>query len=384
MRPCFARIHLERLRNNFREMKALAGEAVELFPVVKADAYGHGAIQCAKALLAEDARTFCVACVEEAREIIDSGILARFILLSGIFPGEEKEVIQYGLIPVVSDFETAESLSAAAKSSGKKIKIHLKVDTGMGRLGILPEDFNRLFSSIKGLEGLEVEGVLSHLSCADSVKGKDTAFTRKQIEDFQVIEKALARSASPIKYFHLAQSAGLVKYPEARFNSGRPGLILYGADPFYPAEVRLPRIEPVMGLMTKVMLVKTVPQGSSISYGAATVVKRKSRVGVVPIGYDDGLPRSLPAGFHFSVRGNPAPLLGVVTMDLIMINLTEIPDAKAGDDVIIFGKEPEGEVNVSALAHSARTIAYEIFCPAGQTREAGISGRGIESQPGRF
>jgi alanine racemase len=236
----------------------------------------------------------------------------------------------------------------------------------MGRLGVLPEDFNQLFSSVKNLEGLEIEGALSHLSCADSVKEKDAAFTRKQIEDFQVIEKALSRSASNTRYFHLAQSAGLVKYPEARFNSARPGLILYGADPFYPAEVRLPRIEPVMSLLSKVFLVKTVPQGSSISYGAATVVKRKSRVGVVSIGYDDGLPRSLPAGFHFSVRGKPAPMLGVVTMDLIMIDLTEIPEAKAGDEVVVFGKEHEGEVNVSSLAHAAKTIAYEIFCRLGK------------------
>jgi alanine racemase len=368
MRPCSAKIHLDRLQANFREVKALAGANVELFPVVKADAYGHGAIQCAKALLAEGARTFCVACVEEALEIIESGVLARFILLSGVFPGEEKEILQYGLIPVLSDLENAQTLSAAAKRQNKKVKVHLKVDTGMGRLGVLPEDFSELYNGVRGMEGLEIEGVLSHLACSDSLKEKDVQFTDKQVQDFQVIKKALSQQDAGIRYFHLAQSAGLMKYPESYFNSSRPGLILYGASPFHPAETGAgaPKVDPVMSLVSKVSLLKTMPQGSSISYGATTIVKRKSRVGVVSIGYADGLPRSVPAGFHFMVKGRPAPLLGVVTMDWIMVDLTEVPEAKTGDEVIIFGKEDEGEVSVSALAHAGRTISYEIFTRLGK------------------
>jgi len=366
MRPCHARIHLDRLRSNFREMKALAGEGVELFPVVKADAYGHGAIPCAKALLAEGARTMSVACLEEAREIIDSGVVARFILLSGVFPGEEKEVVQYGLIPVVSDVESAELLSAAAKAQNKKLKVHLKVDTGMSRLGVLPEDFSALYNRVRQLEALEVEGVLSHLSCSGSLKDKDVAFTQKQVQDFSLIRQALLAKGSDIKYFHLTQSAGLLRWPDSYFNSARPGLILYGVNPFYPAEVKAPRLEPVMSLLSKVCLIKTVPQGSAVSYGAATVVKRRTRVGVVSIGYADGVPRSLAPGFHFMVRGKPAPLLGVVTMDLLMIDLTEIEEARPGDEVVIFGKESQGEVKVAALAHSAKTIAYEVFTRLGK------------------
>ena len=366
MRPCYAKVHLDRLRGNFSELKEMAGGEVELFPVVKADAYGHGSIPCAKALLAEGVRTFCVACVEEALEIIESGVLARFILLSGVFPGEEKDVVQYGLIPVVSDLETAQRLSLATRANARKVKVHLKVDTGMGRLGVLPEDFSRLYNEIKGLEGVEIEGVLSHLACSDSLKDKDVAFTQKQIEDFQVIKQALARQGDGVRYFHLAQSASLVRYPSSYFNSARPGLVIYGADPFYPNQVKMPRVEPVMSLLSRICLVKTVPQGSTISYGSRTVLKRRSRVGVVPIGYADGVPRSTPAGFHFKVRGEPAPLLGVVTMDFVMVDLTEIPGAKVDDEVLIFGKEPEGEVNASVLAHSAHTISYEIFTRLGK------------------
>jgi len=380
MRPCLARIHLDRLRANYREIKAVCGEGVELFPVVKADAYGHGAIPCAKALLSEGVRTLCVACVEEALEIIDSGVLARFILLSGVFPGEEKDVLQYGLIPVISDLESAQMLDLAVKNSrtgrGKKIKVHLKVDTGMGRLGVLPEDFSGLLNGIRKLDGLEVEGMLSHLSCAGSSSEKDVRFTNKQIEDFQMIQSALARQGTPVRFFHLAQSAGLIKYPESRFNSARPGLAIYGADPFYPrqsedgrggeSEAKMPHLEPVMSLISRICLIKTVPQGSAISYGATTVVKRKTSLGVVSVGYADGLPRSVPAGFNFMVRGRPGALLGVVTMDLIMIDLTEIPEARLGDEVVIFGKEPRGEVSVSALALSGGTIAYEIFTRLGK------------------
>ena len=366
MRPCLARIHLDRLRSNYREIKALAGEGVELFPVVKADAYGHGAVQCARALADEGVRTFCVACVEEAQELLDSGLAGRFLLLSGIFPGEEKEVVRLGLIPVLSDLDAARRLSEEARRQNKKVILHLKVDTGMGRLGVLPEGFSEAYNEISKLAGVEIEGVCSHLSCADSLREKDENFSRKQIEDFALIQTALLKKGAGIKYYHLAQSAGLIKYPDSHFNSARPGIILYGASPFYPAEVRLPAILPVMSLLSKVGLLKTVPPGSSISYGATTVLKRKSRVGVVSIGYADGLPRSLPAGFHFMVRGRPAPLLGVVTMDLIMIDLTEIPEAREGDEVVVFGREPDGEVNASALAHAVRTISYEVFTRLGR------------------
>jgi alanine racemase len=368
MRPCDAKIHLDRLRANFREVKSLAGPKVELFPVVKADAYGHGAIQCARALLAEGARTFCVACVEEALEIIESGVLARFILLSGIFPGEEKEVLQYGLIPVLSDLASAQALSAAARRQNKKVKVHLKVDTGMGRLGALPENFSELYRAVRSEESLEVEGVLSHLACSDSLKEKDLNFTKKQVQDFQVIEKALAGQDPAIRYFHIAQSAGLSKYPESYFNSSRPGLILYGASPFFPVETAptAPKVDPVMSLVSKLALIKDAPQGSTISYGATTTLKRKSRVGVVSIGYADGLPRSTPAGFPFLVRGRPAPLLGVVTMDWIMVDLTDIPEAETWDEVVIFGREDSGSVDVSALANAGRTISYEIFTRLGK------------------
>jgi len=365
-RPCIARIYLDRLQANYRRIKELAGAEVEIFPVVKADAYGHNSVECAKALVKEGVATLCVACVEEALEIMESGVPARFILLSGCFPDEEATVVKMGLIPAVSELETCRRLSAEAEKQGKKVKVHIKVDTGMGRLGVLTEGFSELLKSVSALESIEIEGILSHLSSADLDQTGYVKYTKRQIEDFALIINALKLRKPEIKYYHLAGSAGLLKYPEARFNAVRPGLMLYGADPFYPGGQNPLPLEPVMSLVSRICLLKNLPAGSRISYGGKTVLERKSRVGVVPLGYADGLPRSTPAGFNFLVLGKPAPLLGVVTMDFIMVDLTEIPEAGPGEEILIFGREGSAGVGVEELAMSGRTISYEIFTRIGK------------------
>jgi len=365
-RQCFARIYLNRLRNNFQRIQRLVGSSVELFPVVKADAYGHNSIECAKALIKEGVKTFCVACAEEAIEILDSGVNARFILLSGVFPGEEKIVVERGLIPVVSEAGACERLAKEAQKQGRNAMVHLKIDTGMGRLGVCPEGFSDLLKSVSHLKRLEIEGVLSHLSSADSHSPEAVKYTKAQIDDFSLIVKALQAQMPSVRYFHLAGSAGMVKYPEARFNSARPGLMLYGANPFYPEKLAKLNLDPVMSLVSRICLIKTLPQGSRISYGGKTILKRTSRVGVVPAGYADGIPRSAPPGFEFLVKGKPAPLLGVVTMDLIMVDLTDIPEAKPGDEILLFGREGRSELRVEKLAQACHTISYEIFTRLGK------------------
>ncbi len=365
-RPCMARIYLNRLRLNYQKTRELAGAGVEIFPVVKADAYGHNAIACTKALLAEGARTFCVASADEALEIIESGVKARFLLLSGMFPGEESTVVRHRLIPAVSELGTCARLDAEARSQGRKVRVHVKVDTGMGRLGVSAEGFPQFLAELSRLSGIEIEGVLSHLSCADSHAPEFEQGSAEQIHDFQLIVKALAPGRPELKYFHLAGSAGLIKYPAARFTSARPGLMLYGADPFYPEATGAIELSPVMSFMSKICLIKTLPEGSRISYGGKSALTRKSRVGVAPLGYADGLPRSTPPGYGFLVRGKPAALLGVVTMDLIMVDLTDIPEAEAGDELLIFGREPSGEGRVEKLASAGRTISYEIFTRLGK------------------
>lgn len=371
MRPGFARIHLERLSANYLALRTLlAREAkeLELFPVVKADAYGHGAVACAKALVTLGAKTLCVACLEEALELKEAKVNADFILLSGIFEGEEKETVNNGFMPVLSDLETAKLLNQVALREGKIARVHLKIDTGMGRLGVVPEEFAKFYSEIKSLSRLKIEGIMSHLSSANSKKPEDIEYTQKQIETFQMIHSALKQSkedSAGIRYFHLAQSACLLRYPLSHFNSARPGLILYGANPFSPEQKGLEGFQPVMSLISKIALIRTLPSGSAISYGRLTTLKRKSRIGVVPIGYADGLPRGTKPGFGFLVRGKKAQLLGAVTMDLIMIDLTEIPEARLNDEVLIFGKEEQGIVRVEALAESANTIPYELFTRIG-------------------
>jgi len=364
-RPCTARIHLNRLRRNYRKARRFAGAGVEPFPVVKADAYGHGARACARALRAEGVRTFCVASADEALELIESGVKARFLLLSGMFPGEERTVVKHGLIPAVSELKTCERLAAEAARQGKPARVHLKADTGMGRLGVAGEGFSELAASVLELPGIKVEGLLSHLACADSGEPESAAYTRRQIEDFTLLQAALARQHPGTKYFHLSGSAGLLLYPAARFNAARPGLMLYGADPFYPEPLNPLELEPVMSLLSEICLVKDLPKGSRISYGGRSVLAKSGRVGVVSLGYADGLPRSTPPGHNFLVRGKPAPLLGVVTMDLIMVDLAGIPKARAGDQALFFGREKGGELRVEALAEAGGTISYEIFTRLG-------------------
>jgi len=371
MRPCFVRIHLERLSANYLALRTLLkreAKEPELFPVVKANAYGHGAVACAKTLFGLGAKTLCVACLEEALELKQAKVNADFILLSGIFEGEEEEIVNNGFVSVLSDLETAKILNRFTLREGKRARVHLKIDTGMGRLGVVPEQFAKLYSEIKNLSGLKIEGIMSHLSSANSKKPEDIEYTQKQIETFQMIHSALQHSkenSAGIRYFHLAQSAGLLRYPLSHFNSARPGLILYGANPFYPDQQGLEEFQPVMSLISKIALIRTLPSGSAISYGRLTTLKRKSRIGLVPIGYADGLARATKPGFGFLVRGKKAQLLGVVTMDLIMIDLTEIPEAQIGDEVLIFGKEEQGLLQVETLAESANTIPYELFTRIG-------------------
>ena len=375
-RPLTAKIHLARLKKNYLVLKNLAGEEVELFPVIKADAYGHSAPHCARALKELGVKRFCVASLEEALELIEQGLEAEFILLSGIFPEEEPTVVRFGLIPCLSDLESARRLSQEALRQGRKARVHIKLDTGMGRLGFLPEEMGKVAGELAELKGLEIEGVLSHLSQADTSSPEAKEYTQKQIQDFSLLAEALKQKFPEIKYLHLAGSAGLVSYPEARFNASRPGIFLYGASPFYPEPAPV-MPEPVMSLVSKIALVKTLPAGSKISYGGKTTLKKTTRVGVVPVGYADGLPRSTPPGFEFLVNGKPAPLLGVVTMDLIILDLSQCPEAKPQTEVLIFGKENQSELRVEKLAHSAKTISYEVLVRVGRRAKKQF----IDSEP---
>ncbi len=377
-RPLKALIHLERLKKNYQHLKELVGEGVELFPVIKANAYGHGAFQCARALKELGVKRFCVASLEEALELIEQGIDAEFILLSGVFPEEEPAVVRFGLIPCLSDLETARRLNQEALRQGRKARVHIKLDTGMGRLGFLPEEIGKVVEELAEMKGLELEGVLSHLSQADSSSQEAEEYSQKQIQDFSLLAEAVKKKISGLKYFHLAGSAGLIRYPRARFNSARPGIFLYGANPFYP-ETSPIMPEPVMSLVSEVALIKTLPAGSKISYRGKTTLKKTTRVAVVPVGYADGLPRSILPGFEFLVNGKPAPLLGVVTMDLIILDLSACPQAKPGDEVLLYGRENQAELRVEKLADSAGTISYELLVRVG--RRAKKQFIDIDSEP---
>lgn len=367
MRPSKAIFDLNKLKVNFARIKTIVGDRVEIFPVVKANAYGHGALPVALTLEKNfEIKNFCVANLEEALELKKAGIKGGMIILGGVIPGEEEEIIQNGFKPVVSQEQEIDRLSSIAKKLEKKVTVHLKIDTGMGRIGCLAEELKSFISTLESCEMVEVEGVMSHFSSASLLDKDSKEFTKAQLDNFILLKKGIENTKLKPRYWHIANSAGIINYPGSHLNSVRPGLILYGADPF-AEELKEPdeSWQPVLSLVSRISIIRRLPGGSSISYGRKTVLSRASKVGIVPIGYADGLPQTTPPGFHFLVRGNWASLLGRVTMDLIVIDLTDVPSAKPGDEVILVGTQGELAIRPEALALASGRITYEFFTNLG-------------------
>ncbi|RLA82166.1 MAG: alanine racemase [Deltaproteobacteria bacterium] len=291
-------------------------------------------------------------------ELREAGVKADIVLLGGFREGEEEEIVNYGLIPFVFGREMAERLSRRAKASGRKVRIHLKVDTGMGRLGVLPEEVKEVVVGILGLPCVELEGIASHLSTADEGDG----YLREQIRRFLQVKAIVDGLGLRVKY-HLANSAALFSLPEAHFDMVRPGIALYGVHPSRAFRERffLP-LKPVMTWKTKIIEVRRVPAGWGISYGCTFVTGRPSRIAALAVGYADGYPRSLSNKAQVLIRGRRAAVVGRVTMDWTLIDVTDMPDVGVGDEVVLFG---EG-LGAEELASWAGTIPYEILCLAGK------------------
>jgi alanine racemase len=363
-RPTEAIIDLDSLAKNYKAAKDLLSEQTEIFPVVKANAYGHGSIETVKKLKQSGAEKFCVALVDEALELIDSGVEADYIILGGIFPGEEELAVRHDLRPVIFRAKDAEVLDKEAGRQDKQIKVHIKLDTGMGRIGVDPMEIFQFIEDVAGRKNIKIEGLLSHLSVSSSDDEDDIRYTRDQLSSFLLIKKGLEKKSYQIPCFHMANSGGLLRYPESRHNAVRPGILLYGSSP--SADVKIPEeIKGVMSIRSKTCFLKKVPEGTSISYNRETKVERESLIATVPIGYEDGLPRRLPAGFEFIVNGARAPLAGVVTMDMIMLDVTDVKGVSEGDEVIIIGGQGKESVSVEDISKASGTITYEILTNIG-------------------
>ena len=356
---CF--IDLDALRWNLRQVRKTIGSRVKILSMVKANAYGHGAAAVARALEAEGSDAFGVATVEEAVELRHAGIRSPIMVVAGVFLEQLNDFFEYTLIPAVHDVETLRRLEEAIASRGRSLEFHLKIDTGMGRIGLLPAEIDAWLPELKKLKSLKIAGVFSHFSHAESVEGD---YTRRQLQVFQsVVSRMRSENIAP-PLVHLANSAATITLPAAYFDMVRPGLMLYGV---YPSPIMAQQItlKPVLSWKTRILQLKKVPPGSSISYGQTFITKRESLIATLPIGYADGYQRLLSNRGEALVRGKRAPVVGRVCMDLTMIDVTDIGQVKQGDEVVLLGGQHGAEISADEMAAWSNTISYEILTSIG-------------------
>ncbi|HET7392481.1 MAG TPA: alanine racemase [Candidatus Binatia bacterium] len=360
-RPTVCYIDHESLRWNFRQIRSLLGSQVKILSMVKANGYGHGAPAVARTLAAEGSNAFGVAILEEAIELRRHGITVPILVLTGVYLDQLELFLEHDLMPVVHDAELLQRLDAAVARLGRSIDVHLKIDTGMGRLGFPAGECDSWLPQIKKLKALRVEGIFSHFSHAESVEGQ---YTRKQLKIFHHLVQRLATEGIAPPLVHLANSAATITLPEAYFNMVRPGLMLYGVYPSPEMAARI-SLKPVLSWKTRILQLKKVPSNTSISYGQTFITKRDSLIATLPIGYADGYPRLLSNRGQALVGGKRAPVAGRVCMDLTMLDVTDIAKIHQGDEVVLLGTQETETISADEMASWANTISYEILTSIG-------------------
>ena len=354
LRDVYAEIDLNAIRHNFTEIRRHINPASKLCAVVKANAYGHGALEVSKVAVECGAEFLAVATVDEGLELRRAGFNLPILILGLIPQNAVEAVVANDLTQAVVDFDFAEKISETARRLRKIAKVHLKIETGMGRIGIAPEKSVMLAEKISRLPNVELEGLFSHFADADS---DDRTFTNHQIAVFKSTAEKIRSAGVDIKICHIAESAAALDIPEAHFDMVRSGIINYG---LYPsANIRRTiELRPAMKLVAKIVYVKKISAGVSIGYGRDFVAKRDSLIATLPLGYADGYIRAYK-NFHVEVRGQLAPIAGRVCMDQTMIDVTDIDGVQVGDDVILFGSDL---ISADDAARHLNTINYEITC----------------------
>jgi alanine racemase len=356
-RPTYCSIDLAALRWNFQQVRNMVGAGVKIFSVVKADAYGHGACEAVQMLAKAGSDGFGVATVEEGVELREAGIRAPILVLTAVYAEQLEKFLRHRLTPAVSDLHTLRQLEKLARKRGRALEFHLKVDTGMGRLGLLHSDVDSWLPEIGKLKALKLEGLFSQLSHAEDARGKHT---QMQVRNFSEVVDRLRRAGFVPPLIHLANSAGVIGVPSAHGTMVRPGLMLYGLYPSREMEGRV-ELRPVLSWKTRVLQVKELPVNSSIGYGRTFVTKRKSSIATLPVGYADGYHRLLSNRGAALAGGKRAPIVGRISMDLTMIDVTDIRGVTQGDEVVLLGRQGEENISADEMAGWAETISYEIL-----------------------
>jgi alanine racemase len=351
------RIDLNALQENCQAIRQRVGSAARILAVVKSDGYGHGMVPSAQSLSKVGVDAFGVAEIHEAVALREAGIDGDIVVFLGVKTSEFKDIVHYGLQPVVFNALQLRELSAFALEKEKSIGVHLKIDTGMGRLGIMPDEVEQYAGIITEEKGIYLAGLMSHFPCAD---GKELEGTIGQNELFAKIVESIAGTNQPFPA-HIANSAAAIRTPALHWDMVRPGLSLYGCYPSDECRGML-TLKPVMTFRTEVIQVKDVPAGFGVSYGHTHVTTRPSKLALLPVGYNDGYLRSLSNRAQVLVRGRRAPQLGRVCMNVTVVDVTDIPGVCLGDEVILMGRQGTEEITADEIAGWMDTINYEVLC----------------------
>ena len=386
-RATVAEIDLNAFKHNLGRIRSLLKPQVKIMAVVKADGYGHGAVPCARAALEAGTDWLGVAILEEGVELRNSGIDSPILVMGSIFPDDAKDLVHCELSTSVSGFALAQALSRQAEKQGKTVGVHIKIDTGMGRLGMRPEDLPNFVEQAQELKNLRMEGIFTHLSSADEA---DPEFTLGQLSRLSQAVDSMKSKGIELSMVHAANSSAILNFPDSHLDMARPGIVLYGTlglggkysnpnQTASPGVSNLPprrvvpsvsklalRQEPVMRWKSKILQINKLPKGTPVSYNRKFTTGRESLIATLPVGYGDGLNRALSNNMDVLVRGQRAPQVGTICMDLCLIDVTDIKGVQCEDEVVLFGQQENETITVDEMAQRCGTISYEILCNVGK------------------
>ncbi|MBI5124195.1 MAG: alanine racemase [Candidatus Omnitrophica bacterium] len=359
-RPTWAEVDLSAIEYNYKQVQRLVGKDVRVMVVVKANAYGHGTVEISQVLERLGVDYLGVATTDEAVRLRDHGVKSPVLILGSVLPEEVKAARDRDITITLCNHELLYEIRKLAKADdapGAKVKVHIKIDTGMGRIGVWHEDALAFVKEASGEKNIALEGIYTHFSSA----GRDEFFTNYQIESFERLLISLEKNWIRIPLRHAANSIVTVDFKRAHLNLVRPGLIVYG---MYPKHTfpKLIKLKPALSLKTKIVFIKDIPPGRSISYGRTFITQQHTKIATLPIGYADGYDRNLSNKADVLIRGARAPIVGKITMDQTMIDVGHVRGVKIGDEVVLIGKQGRDEIRIEKLARLAGTIAYHSVC----------------------
>lgn len=366
LRAAWAEINVTNLDFNIKKIKEKVGEGKKITGIIKADGYGHGAVKVATVLRANGVESFGVATLSEAIKLRQAGFKLEEIMILGLTPDPYVEtLVEYDLTPVVCSYSNAEKISEAAKKAGKTLNVYIAIDTGMGRIGYIPEDPAAVeeVKMMAGLSNIKLQGLFSHFATADA---EDKNYSLLQEQRYTAFYKKLVNEHITLPMRALSNSAAIMEIPTAHFDQVRPGIILYGLYPSHEVDRNQLELKPAMSVKANIVHLKKVPAGTSISYGRKWTATQDSVIATIPLGYADGYPRPYSSRAEVIVNGVKAPITGNICMDQCMIDVTHVPYVRVGDEVTVMGRDGIYEITADDIADATGTINYEIACAFGQ------------------